>query len=322
MTTSVSLLGWNIQILGDTKIERLLAANIIALIFARLNPDIIAIQELVYKAGDQVLEGLIAAMAGLNMKNWDGTFVRSNPNSQAERDGYLFLWRNDRYKQQQIGGNPVAGVFTGNFPNNLTNKGGRRVGYVGLTLADGSHPFIVGNYHAPTYSTVTVGSAPASGLAAIATTADQLKNYNDGGAKAYEARFLCGDFNMDINAGTNKADWYQPALTATVTTNGTTSNTHFISSVPSPRPTNSAAYLDECLDNILAGPAANIVGCSAYNLIDVLADKGLSQAIEAFLFCNGSKVSLGNSSVYARYVAARQVVSDHVPIQMKFNVVP
>ena len=324
MTTTVSLLAWNIQILGDTKIQRLLAANTIAMIFARLNPDIIAIQELVYKAGEEVLAGLSDAMTNLNnmQGTWAGTYVQANPDSQAERDGYLFLWRSDRYSQQQIGGQPVQGVFTGDFPNNIAPRGGRRVGYIGLTLPDGSHPFIVGNYHAPTYKSVTVGSAPATGLAAIATQAAQLTTYNDGGAKAYDARFLCGDFNIDINAGANKATWYQPAMTATATTNGTTANTHFISSVPSPRPTNPAAYVDECLDNILAGPAANLVGCNVYNLIDVIQDKALSRAIEGMLFAANMKVSLGNASVYDRYSVARQIISDHLPILMQFNVVP
>jgi endonuclease/exonuclease/phosphatase family metal-dependent hydrolase len=320
MPTSIRILSWNIQILGETKISRLLCPNVLASVIYGGEADVVAIQEPVYNYASQVADELIAALATLNQEDWTGTWVQALPGGR-DRDGYLFLWRSGKYKQQEIGGAKVAGTFKGNFPTNESNRNGRRVGYVGLTLADGSHPFIVAAYHAPVQDGAF--SAPATALVAIKDQAAQLTTYTDGGAKAYEARFLCADFNLDINEAGVKAEWYQPAMDATTTTNVTAAKTILLPAkqIPNPPPADSAAYLNKNLDNILAGPAASITANEVVNTIDTVSEKTVSNIIESFHVTNELPTWWNPKSVYTRYDFVLRYMSDHLPVFATFQLV-
>jgi len=323
MAVSVAILSWNIQILGETKISRLLCPNILSAVIAGSGADVVAIQEPVYNYASQVASELIAALKILNQNDWAGSYLQALPGGR-DRDGYLFMWRTGKYKQQVINGNNVQGNFTGDFPTNDSPRNGRRVGYVGLTLADGSHPFIVAAYHAPTQASAGLGSAPATALVAIKDQAGQLTTYNDGGAHAYEARFLCADFNLDINEGTNNATWYQPAMAATSTTNVTTDKTILFPAkeLPNPPPTNSADYLAKNLDNVLAGPSGSITGSSVLNTIDFVSEKSVSTVIEAFHATNELPKWWNPKDVYTRYDFALRYISDHLPVLATLTLVP
>ena len=321
MAVSVSILSWNIQILGQTKADRNLATDLLAMIIAQSGADIVVVEELVFNYGDEVFTRLVAGLRQMNQNDWDGTFIQALPNG-SDRDGYLFLWRS-AYKQQVIGGKKVQDVFTGDWPLNWSTRNGRRPGYVGLTLADGTHPFIVVGYHAPVRDNMS-GSAPATALDALAKQGAHILTYSDGGAKNYEARFFCADFNLDINDASNFAQYYLPAMTTTKTTNVTVANTELMSinSVPVPPPTNSAAYIVKNVDNILVGPFANLINARVINIIDQIADKDIVRVIESFFYTNNVKWWWEPKIAYSRFLFTRTYISDHLPVQANFTVVP
>lgn len=324
MATVIKIMSWNIQILGDTKSQRGFLTDLLGLFIAKIGPDVVAIQELVFAHAVEIVQRLLADLEIRNQKDWAFAFLDANPGS-SDRDGYLFLWRSSKFKQLWTD-KAVQGLFTGDFPNNITPKNGRRVGYVGLTLTDGSQPFIVANYHGPTYATATVGSAPATGVKAIETNASQLLNYTTatGGSQAYVARLLCGDFNLDITEGSNLASWYQPMMNATQTQNITTSKTilYPVDQVKSPGFTNPADYLSKNLDNIFAGPGARIANPGIVNTVEAATDKEIARIFEAFAFVNDIKSTWNPSSVYSRFVFVRNLISDHVPLVTDFTLVP
>lgn len=324
MATSITVMSWNVQILGETKVKQYLVVELLARVVALYNPDIVIIQELVYAAEAEVRAPLVKALATYTKANWAGTAVQALPGGR-DRDGYLFLWR-DTVKQQQIAGTGVQGNFGGDWPSNISAKHGRIPGYCGFTLADGSHPFLVAGYHAPTYATASLGSAPATALVALKTRANDLLNY-PGTATAYEARFFCADFNMPFTADT-KTNFYGPAMTATSTENaisGATSagNTIMVPIDKAPKSDKSTDYYQQNLDNVLAGPTGRMTGVMVVDTINIVqTDKICAQLAESALFSNESKTSWGKGTTAAAFVAARTFLSDHLPVLVKFTLVP
>ncbi|MDG2534136.1 hypothetical protein P6144_10790 [Sphingomonas sp. HITSZ_GF] len=320
MATSITVLSWNVQILGDTKVNQTLVANLIARVIALYKPDIVTIQELVFSAAEGVYKLLVTALQEQWTGTWTGTAIQALPGG-SDRDGYLFLWRNT-VAQQWLDKKPVQGVFSGDWPNNISVKNGRRPGYCGFTLADGSHPFIVASYHAPTFATASIGSGPATGLNALATQANQLLKYPDGSGTAYEARFFCADFNMSVTDASGAA-WFTKAMTATSTENATTGNTIMVPIASAQNSSNSATYYTENLDNVLAGPTGRMTAVTVIDTINLLQKDSVCKLIaESVLTTNKAGYSWGKGDTFTAFKTARDYLSDHVPLLVQFTLVP
>lgn len=324
MATSITLLSWNVRALGEARVNRALASDLIALICNTANPDIITIQELVYSHAPAVASLLRRALVEVSGASWNSMAIQAQPGGR-DRDGYLFLWR-DTVKPQQLGGKAVWGRFSGDWPSNRAESGGRQPGYLGFTLADGTHPFLVASYHAPPLKADNRGAGPALALLAITAEAAQLRQFPDGSATPYEARFFCADFNLPFVAD-NQANFYGPALAATATENATAANTVMVASARDARGVlraNSAACYSRNLDNILAGPAGRMTNRQVLDTINLIeTNASLRQVAEAALyFHDETDVAWGDGALEAAFAVARTHLSDHLPVVATFTLVP
>lgn len=323
----VTVLSWNIQILGEAKARTDLLFELLAKLIVDSGADVVAIQEVVYAAGDKIRDELIASLTTLKQQ-WAGHLVPARDEADApDRDGYLFLWRSNKYGLIIADGEPVAGNFTGNFPSNIRNELGRRPGYVGLATAAGM-PFIVAAYHAPTYASASLGSAPATAFKAFLKESDQFLHYTDGGAKiAFGAWFLCADFNMDCNAadatGSNFDDWYDPLLTKLGGKEATRDNTLLMTAkaAKQARPADASGYATQALDNILAGPAAKFVSGEVVDVITWLKHGDPKRIADGFIGANqgSNQNAWPPTNVPTSHVFARTFLSDHLPVKLVFQ---
>lgn len=331
---TVTVLSWNIQILGEAKSKTELLFLLLAKLVAESGADVVAIQEVVNAAGDKVLNFLIEALKTYQQP-WEGVLVAARTEEDApDRDGYLFLWRKDMYKALLAGdGTRIAGHFEGNFPSNIASKRGRRPGYVGLTpIAGPQIPFIVAGYHAPTFATDRLGSAPALAFEAFLKEFDQFRHYSDGGArKPFSAWFLCADFNMDSNAadatGSNFDDWYKPLLAKLDAKEATRGNTLLMTTDAAKKapPAAAAGYAVQSLDNILGGPKARVIGGEVLNTIAWMMSDNKQRALaESFLAENRGKNqnAATPSDLQTCHYFIRTFVSDHLPVKVQLRLSP
>lgn len=345
----VRMLTWNVQVFGPKKYSNpangVALVNFIGAVAKTVNANLVVIVETMSSVVDQVAFNLCEGLGLTVGGNWRNQTLITRPN--GDRESYAIFWRTDAGFEPAMNGQEiVSGLPDVPFPNNFSDKNGRRAGYLTF-VTSGNVPFTTVAYHAPP------NARAIPGLAALAKIPEL---YSVQGNRI-DARLIGGDFNLDIQVQ-QEFSWMtdpvpanpppsQPGQGAgcTPATRADTELYTFAQASAASRwganldnwPMNSAAYARTmAIDNIFwASPAGNGQG----TVVDVIGaitnlDSDIGQAARRFRadagidfglgFPNADKIPAPLARSLDRtpcaFILYACAISDHLPVFLSLTI--
>jgi hypothetical protein len=197
----VSLLSWNIQTYGPTKLygpnfkrlERFVTRTIV-----QHNANIAVLIELSLSTADEVCQTLCADLSSITGgATWEYATISSMIGGGGE--AYGFLWRTGMNFGIINGrdGQPYVRLSDQQFPDNRGQLFGRRAAIAAFRATDTNVTFVVSAYHAPPGD--QYGTYAYAGLEALAKTEGLYQLDMAGQMGQVTGRMLGADFNLDVN---------------------------------------------------------------------------------------------------------------------------
>lgn len=194
----IHVLSWNIEVYGPKKYGEFPAngaslVDLIAQVIHQQQANVVMFMEFMSSVAYQIGFSIQQQLIALHGNVWQMRVVEARP--QGDRESYAVLWRTDQnfgiVTDQNVA--EQIGLATSEFPNNFSTWNGRRPVYATFRTTDTNQNFTVTCYHAPP------NNYAVNGLTELAQMPQLYSVNNTGVAQAVDSRFLCGDFNLDLN---------------------------------------------------------------------------------------------------------------------------